>query len=539
MRAQGQEQVRRQPEELWRKELQRAAALLDLYNRALQLTEREIFEYALDEAVRLTDSAIGYLHQVNEDQSTLSLTTWNRTALKDCTAVHETHYPLAVAGVWADCARQRRPVVHNDYQGLPDKKGYPPGHTHVVRHLSVPVIDGDGIRLIFGVGNKQTDYDSDDIRQLQSIADELHRIMARRRAAEALAASEARYRIVADNTYDWEFWVGPDGRFLYTSPSCERITGRRAAEFEADPDLLLRLIHPEDRPRFERHRREAHASRRMADEEFRIVRPDGGVRWIGHLCGPVVDEAGRFLGIRGSNRDITERKEAEARLLEYQEQLRSLSSEVSRAEQRERRRIASLLHDDVIQSLALSRIKLGALRDSLSTPEQQAWLDGARALVEQAIQSTRSLTLQLSPPILHELGLEPALDWLTEQVAQQQGISARFASDGQPKPLGEDLKVVLFAATRELLLNVAKHARAANVTVSSRQEDEKIEISVEDDGVGFDPRQTGTRRSDTGGFGLFNIRERLEYLGGCCEVQSEPGRGTRVVLAAPLKPAGE
>jgi PAS domain S-box-containing protein len=344
---------------------------------------------------------------------------------------------------------------------------------------------------------------------------------------------------VADNTCDWEFWVGPDGRFIYVSPSCERIAGCRAAEFEADPELLPRLIHPEDRPHFERHRREAHAQRRMADEEFRIVRPDGEVRWIGHLCGPVFDEAGKFQGIRGSNRDMTERKEWEARLIEYQGQLRSLSSEVSRAEQRERRRIASVLHDDVIQSLALSRIKLGALRDSLSSPEQQAWLDGARALLEQAIQSTRSLTLQLSPPILHELGLEPALDWLTEQMAQQQGISAQFASDGHPKPLDEDLKVVLFTATRELLLNVAKHSRAANVKVSSRLGDGKIEISVEDDGVGFDLRQTETSRREHGGVGLFNVRERLEYLGGRCEIQSEPGRGTRVVLAAPLKPAGE
>jgi PAS domain S-box-containing protein len=647
-------------EDLRSKELERTGALLELYMKAPQLTDQQICECALEEAVKLTDSEIGYLHELSVDQTMLTLSTWNKEARKQCAVTYTDHYPLSEAGIWADCVRLRRPVLHNDYPALAHKKDLPDGHVQVSRHLSLPVVENDRIKFVLGVGNKQAAYNGDDIIQLEQIAGELHKIMVRRRAEQALQASETRYRVVADNTYDWEFWLDPEGRFIYSSPSCERITGYRAAEFEADPDLLVRLIHPDDRPRFEAHQRKVRVDQVMAEEEFRIVRADRAVGWIGQLCGPVFDEAGRFLGVRGSNRDISERKlaeetlrrseerygtlvrsspyciheidrqgrlasmnpaglammgvreesaivgmpyldavadedrgrigqllqaalegqwsefefrarngryfassfvpirdvggavlrvmgltqditartKAEASLLDYQQRLRSLTSELSRVEQRERRRVAGLLHDDVIQALALSRIRLSELRQSLGVAEQQGLLDRTRELVEGAIQGTRSLMSQLSPPILHELGLEPALDWLTEQIAGREGLAWQFASDGRPKLLDDDGKVLLFTAVRELLLNVVKHARAGHVTVRSSRENGTIQISVEDDGVGFDTRLRSRCCGESGGFGLFSIRERLGYLGGYCEIHSEPGKGTRAVLALPLKQDG-
>ena len=132
-----------------------------------------------------------------------------------------------------------------------------------------------------------------------------------RRAEEALRDSETKYRIVADNTHDWEFWCSPAGEFLYVSPSFRRVTGRAPEELMADPGLMGRIIHPEDWPVFERHRRDAIERKASGELEFRIVLPDGSRRWIGHVCQPVFDGAGSFLGTRGSNRDITERKAAE------------------------------------------------------------------------------------------------------------------------------------------------------------------------------------------------------------------------------------
>jgi signal transduction histidine kinase len=144
------------------------------------------------------------------------------------------------------------------------------------------------------------------------------------------------------------------------------------------------------------------------------------------------------------------------------------------------------------------------------------------------------LTYQLSPPILHELGLEAALDWLADQFTKHHGLPCRFEDDGQPKPMDEQLRALLFADVRELLHNVVKYAKATRATVRARRESATIHITVEDDGVGFDASRI-VRADKTIGFGLFNLRERLGYLGGRCEIQSQPYGGTKVELIAPLK----
>jgi signal transduction histidine kinase len=154
-------------------------------------------------------------------------------------------------------------------------------------------------------------------------------------------------------------------------------------------------------------------------------------------------------------------------------------------------------------------------------------------LIDQAIQYTRSLTFELSPPILYELGLEAALEWLTEQIQEQHGILIDFEDDRQSKPMSEEIRITLFKATRELLINIVKHAQASKAKVSILREDNSIRIRVEDDGVGFNPLKTACL-GKTIGFGLFNIREKLNSIGGYLEIQSEPGQGTRITLVTPL-----
>jgi PAS domain S-box-containing protein len=144
-------------------------------------------------------------------------------------------------------------------------------------------------------------------------------------ALDALHEVELEYHMVADFTYDWEYWENPDGTLRYVSPSCERITGYPAQQFLADPDLLVELILPEDRQAWLQHRRHA-GSRKPGEVEFRIRRQDGEIRWIGHACQPVSDPEGTFLGYRGSNRDITKRKRAEEELRNHRERLEQMVS---------------------------------------------------------------------------------------------------------------------------------------------------------------------------------------------------------------------
>lgn len=135
---------------------------------------------------------------------------------------------------------------------------------------------------------------------------------AQRRALEtALKQSEEKYRTVADYTYDWEYWIGPDDKFVYISPACERISGRPSSAFFEDPGLFRRIIHPGDLASYDSHRAEAKVRHEAGELEFRILLPDGSIRWVGHACQPVSDGQGRFVGSRGSNRDVTKRKTAE------------------------------------------------------------------------------------------------------------------------------------------------------------------------------------------------------------------------------------
>ncbi len=217
-------------------------------------------------------------------------------------------------------------------------------------------------------------------------------------------------------------------------------------------------------------------------------------------------------------------------------EMRTLASQLSLAEERERRRIATELHDRVGQALAMSKIHLGALRETSKSPEQKAAVEQVRNLIEQAIQDTRSLLFRISSPILYELGFEAALEWLTEQAQKQHGLDARFEDDKQPKPLDDDIRGLLFQAANELVVNVAKHAHAKNLRIVARREEGFILVSVIDDGVGFEVPAGGKGWGRADGFGLFSIRERLGFVNGTLRIESRKGEGTCVTLKAPLKP---
>jgi len=252
---------------------------------------------------------------------------------------------------------------------------------------------------------------------------------------------------------------------------------------------------------------------------------------------PLFDDRGRFRGGFGAMTDITPRKLVEKKLITYRNKLRSLASELSLAEERERRRIAAELHDRIGQTLAVTRMKLDALRESATTRNLITDLDEIRVLIDQTINDTRSLTIELSPPILYELGFESAVDWLTEQTQKQHGIEMVFKTDSTLKPLWNDLSVVLFKVVQELIFNVVKHAKAQRSKVSLCRDEERIKIVVEDDGVGFDMSEKIHSMGVNGCFGLFSIRERLESFGGDIDVATAPGRGTRVIVTAPLDPS--
>lgn len=233
--------------------------------------------------------------------------------------------------------------------------------------------------------------------------------------------------------------------------------------------------------------------------------------------------------------DVTERKRVERQNAAYQNRLRCMAAEMLLIEERERRQLAATLHDQVGQVLALAKIKLGALQEAASAGECHRSADAIRALIEQAISSSRSLTFELSPPILYELGFETAVQALCENFQQQHGLRLEFITDRESKPLSDDMGILLFRAIRELLVNTVKHAEARCVQISCRRKDDQIVVVVADDGRGFNTASSVTPSPQSGGCGLFSIRERLHHLGGEMTVDAACSHGTRVTLVAPLQ----
>jgi PAS domain S-box-containing protein len=250
--------------------------LLELYRKALSLPEKELYEYFLDHAVNVTKSVIGFFHFVSDDQKTIILTTWNREALKNCTANYASHYPIEQAGNWADCVRLKRPIVHNDFAESPNQKGLPEGHVSIERMLSIPIIEDDKVRAVFGVGNKADPYAEDDVVQLDLVANELNKIIKQRRADNELRESKEKYYSLFTNMLDGFAYCkmifdgeGKPVDFVYlevndaferlTGLKKEAVVGKKVTEAipgikEANPelfDIYGRVAHTGKEERFE------------------------------------------------------------------------------------------------------------------------------------------------------------------------------------------------------------------------------------------------------------------------------------------------
>ncbi|HEY41460.1 MAG TPA: hypothetical protein G4O18_06335 [Dehalococcoidia bacterium] len=214
-------------------------------------------------------------------------------------------------------------------------------------------------------------------------------------------------------------------------------------------------------------------------------------------------------------------------------ELRSLTSQLSLAEERERRRIAIELHDRTNEILVSSMIRLTALAKSTADPALADTLNEICQLLRQLAQETRLLMFELYPPSLYYLGLEAAIKELADRMMEKYGIRVSFTDDARRKPVDVDVKVLLFQAVRELLTNVAKHAQAHAVSVSVSGGGGNLRITVQDDGVGFDNAVISDGRK-SGGFGLYALSERLRHMGGCLEADSG-NWGTRIIITVPLK----
>lgn len=239
--------------------------------------------------------------------------------------------------------------------------------------------------------------------------------------------------------------------------------------------------------------------------------------------------------------DISERKESERKLKVSQKKLKDMLIQLTVAEERERRAIAEDLHDHVGQSLALTRLQLETARKSLPKGDRlDAQLDDISQSLLKAIQDTRHLIFELSSPSLNELGLYAAISELAEDLLENKnGIRVKINDHAKGALLDADTRAILFRSVRELLTNIVKHAGAKSVSIWLESKKNNFTLTIQDDGIGFDPVVTLKNVSVKSGFGLFSIQERTTDLGGSMKISSHPGMGCEITLGIPLEATKE
>ncbi len=303
------------------------------------------------------------------------------------------------------------------------------------------------------------------------------------------------------------------------------------------------------------HRRET-----VLGEDMLIHRIDGKRVPVAVSCAPLCDGQGDIDAAIAVFDDISARRHMERSLValnhnleqraaertaEVQrqaDQLRTLASQLSQAEQRERKRLAKVLHDHVQQLIVGARMHVGRLKQDKPGEQRRPIAEHIEAMLSEALEASRSLAVELSPPVLDDAGLIEALHWLASRMQEQHALKVRVRADATAEPLRADVRFLLFECIRELLLNVVKHAQVGEAEVGlMRSADAEITAVVRDKGKGFDTGILKQRRLDTMSFGLSSMQTRLAHLGGRIDIASAPEHGTRVtlVVAVAVEPSAD
>jgi PAS domain S-box-containing protein len=360
------------------------------------------------------------------------------------------------------------------------------------------------------------------VRRLSMVAQVFANALARKRSDEALRDSEEKLALAAESAgaglwsldlASGRYWVTPGTLELLGLPENEALT----------LDRFLGLVHPDDRDSIRRAIQEVVTSGEEGQAEYRIVRPDGTVRWLASRGRTSVDSSTGPERLTGVSVDISERKKLE-------KVTRDLTGRIIAAHEEERARLARELHDDITQRMACMAVELARIEALSPAPSAGESLHGLRKELARLSEDVHALSYRLHPTVLAELGLVEAIKAECERFTQQQAISVELALDATPASLPRDASLCLFRVTQEALRNVARHAGAGRVEVAIREWNGGLQLEVRDDGQGFD----ATVPPKPPSLGLSGMRERVRHLRGELDIESAPRRGTSVRAWLPL-----
>jgi two-component system sensor histidine kinase UhpB len=356
-----------------------------------------------------------------------------------------------------------------------------------------------------------------------------HDVTTLNQTKEALEESRERFHRFGENAADLLFrWSYAKG-FEYVNPASLEVVGYTPEEHYADPGLFYRNIHPDDIPIYES------VFSDLADptgpRRYCIIRwlhKDGHIKHVEMRMSPIFDERGNLISIEGIARDISQHIIARERLSE-------LTARLTQAHEEERRRVAYELHDEIGQSLTVAKMRLRMAENALpeDAGRSRDKLGTLGTLIDETLQNVRALSHELRPPLLDEMGWEPALAGLCDSLSQRTGLPVIYGHTGGRRRLASDVELVAYRVVQEALTNIVRHADASQAVVSAVLSEQSLHITIEDDGQGFNVDDLFGSETPSVGLGLLGMQERVDAVGGKLDFHSEPGQGTTIDARLP------
>lgn len=505
-----------------RKQEEIKSTLLTIYNYAPSHSPKEVMQKFIDGAEKITNSNIGFFHLVQEDQENVFLQAWSKNTLENmCQAEGEgLHYPISQAGVWVDCLRKREPVIHNNYETLKHKKGLPEGHSPIIRELVVPVIRERKIVAILGVGNKLVNYNDQDIQIVQQFADMAWETVKRKfiesekiETNKRLKISEEKYRSVVESSNDGYIFVNNDFKIIGSNNSYAELIG--------------------------------HDEEEIIGQDYKRFLKSDGTDWDSFFTtlATKVDEKKNSVELETINyqkeaipveinvyhhhfeneelywavvKDLREKKKMESKIF---------STMVS-AEQNERARYAKELHDGLGPLLSTGMIYIHTIKEEDNLNEIKGLAERAYSILQDAASSVKEISNNLSPLILKEFGIAQAVRSFIEKIESATQIDF-LIKDETTGRFDETIESTLYRTLVELINNSIKYSNAKNIRIQLDFDKELLRLEYSDDGIGFDYEKTIEKKS---GFGLINLKNRVERLGGIYQYITSPRKGVIVII---------
>ena len=517
----------------------------------------DVLRTALDEAERLTDSQIGFLHFLDRDQKSLSLQMWSTNTLQNMCTVEEKDrdYSIAEAGVWVDCVHKRGPVIHNDYASLPHRKGMPEGHAPVVRELVVPVVHNELIVAILGVGNKPSDYREEDVERVSTLANLAWDIVMRKQAEEALRESEERLSGILRHSSSFIFMKDVEGRYLLVNRRYEELFHITNEQIHGKTSYDLFPKETADAFRRNDLRVLSAGTPIMLDEE---IPQDDGVHHYLTLLYPVRNSRGAVTAVCGIATDITDRKRAEGQRLDLERQvqqsqkLESLGVLAGGIAHDFNNILMAILGnaDMALQDLpehsparaSLQEIERATRRAAELTRQMLAY-SGKGQFVVRLVDLNKTvgelsglLRSSVSKKVDLKLRLAPDLPAVEADVAQLQQVVMNLATNAC-ESLDEEVGTVTITTHAE---HYGREFLARSLVEEEVPEGEYVALEVSDTGCGMDDETKSkifepfyTTKFTGRGLGLSAVLGIVRGHNGAMLLETEPGKGTTFTILFP------